>query len=244
MIAEEAATEPTLKRRAQGQREPTDQRSEQRRLPEGGQMGVGNMIALLGALVAMHMGTLLYVSKKIDTRLEEHSTLLSDAGKLISANAEGITKLQVLVEANRKDIEANTAGIKELRKTAADALTAAQASNKDIQANRKDIEANTAGIKELRKTAADALAATQANRKDVEANIEDMKDFRKTAAFQNQLLIRNNRSLGRIEGILGVQQIDETEEPPIPIYDVEANLEEDAEELEGTKERAEMTPDR
>ena len=70
-----------------------------------------------------------------------------------------------------------------------------------------------------------------------------MKDFRKIAAFQNQLLIKNNRSLGRIEGILGVQ-IDETEEPPIPLYDVEADLEEDAEELEEIKERAEMTPDR
>ncbi len=139
----------------------------------------------------------------------ENITLLSDAGKLIAANAEGITKLQVLVEASRKDIEANTEG-----------------------------------IKELRKTAADALAATQANRKDVQANIEGMKDFRKTAAFQNQLLIKNNRSLGRIEGILGVQQIDETEEPPIHIYDVEPDLEEDAEELEEIKERAEMTPDR
>ena len=213
-------------------------------------------ITLIGTLLTLLVGTLLYLIKRTDTRQEKHSKehrklmresdaehrqrmqeidaehrqlmkesddkfearmqamrtenkkLLSDAGKLISANAEGITKLQVLVEANRKDIEANTEG-----------------------------------IKELRKTAADALAATQANRKDIEANIEGMKDFRKTAAFQNQLLIKNNRSLGRIEGILGVQQIDETEEPPIPIYDVEPDLEEDA-ELEEIKERAEMTPDR
>ncbi len=213
-------------------------------------------VSLIGTLIALLVGILLYLIKRTDTSQKEHSkehrklmreidaehrqlmkesdakfearmrasdaehrqrmqemrteniTLLSDAGKLIAANAEGITKLQVLVEANRKDIEANTEG-----------------------------------IKELRKTAADALAATQANRKDVQANIEGMKDFRKTAAFQNQLLIKNNRSLGRIEGILGVQ-IDETEGPPIPLYDVEADLEEDAEELEEIKERAEMTPDR
>ena len=206
-------------------------------------MGAGNMIALLGALVAMHMGTLLYVSRKIDARLEKIDARLEKHSKMLSeSDTKFETRMQASDAEHRQRMQEIDAEHRQLMKESDDKfearIQAMRTENSKLLSDAgKLISANAEGITKLQ-------VLVEASRKDVQANIEGMKDFRKTAAFQNQLLLKNNRSLGRIEGILGVQQIDETEEPPIPIYDVEADLEEDAEELEEIKERAEMTPDR
>ena len=181
--------------------------------------------ALLGTLIAAHLGTLLYLGRKIDTRIE-------DTNKRIDAHSENLnnrtyevdTKLTALIRDTSKLIAANAKGIAELGVR---------------------VDANTTGIKELRKTSENALITAKATEKVALANTEAVKEFRKTAAFQNQLLLRNNRSLGRIEGILGSRQVDEAAEPVIPLDDLPAGLDDDMEDAkEEIEERAGLSRDR
>ena len=189
-------------------------------------------ITLIGTLLTLLVGTLLYLIKRTDTNQKEHNKRMQEIdaehrqliresddkfeARMRESDAEHRQRMQEISTEHRQLMKESDA---EHRQRMQEMRT----ENKKLLSDAgKLISANAEGITKLQ-------VLVEANRKDVEANIEGMKDFRKTAAFQNQLLIRNNRSLGRIEGILGVQQIDETEEPPIPIYDVEANLEEDAE---------------
>ncbi len=153
--------------------------------------------ALLGTLIVAHLGTLLYLGKKIDTRIE-------DTNKRIEAHSENL---------NNRTYEVDTK------------LTAL------IRDTSKLIAANAKGIAKLGVR--------------VDANAEAIKELRKTAAFQNQLLLKNNRSLGRIEGTLGTRQVNEIAEPAIPLDDLPAELDDNMEDAkEEIEERAEMSRDR